>query len=297
METITLSSALAKLLLEKHGKPVVADHELVRYVYDLYKSKQYRGVPIGKLSADTPTSMVIDRNIGKIERLGLISRIESTVPAYQVVGYPEASSQQIVCSVVPDSYLAYLSAMEWHGITDRVPSRIHIVMCADFLVKKKWKQKAKEDYGPSVDDGRLIPKIGSLKNPIKGKRVVLHETKNFSGFREVSGSGGIKVASLGQTFLDMMRAPEFCGGFSHVLECYKQHAEKNLPIIIKAVDKTGRSIDKVRIGYVLEEVLGIKNRTIESWKAFVQRGGSRKLIAKNKYSNSYSAEWCISINE
>lgn len=82
----------------------------------------------------------------------------------------------------------------------------------------------------------------------------------------------------------------------HVQDVFKEYAAEHLPVIVKAVDKTGTGIDKARTGYLLEEVCGLTHRTIDNWKAGVQRGGSRKLVASNPYKNVYSEVWCISIN-
>ena len=94
----------------------------------------------------------------------------------------------------------------------------------------------------------------------------------------------------------MLREPDMCGGYAHVQDIFQEYAAEHLPVIVKTVDKTGTSIDKARTGYVLEEICSLSHRTIDSWKAGVQRGGSRKLVASNPYKNEYSEVWCISIN-
>jgi predicted transcriptional regulator of viral defense system len=109
-------------------------------------------------------------------------------------------------------------------------------------------------------------------------------------------SGGVRVASVGQTFLDMLREPQYCGGISHVLEVFEEQAEQYLAVILKTLEREGNSIDKVRAGYVLHERLGLSHPTIESWKAFAQRGSSRVLVAGEPYSNIYSEAWCLSLN-
>lgn len=46
----------------------------------------------------------------------------------------------------------------------------------------------------------------------------------------------------------MLQEPDYCGGFSHVLEVFTEYAGHYLPVILK-------SIDKVRAGYILQERL------------------------------------------
>jgi predicted transcriptional regulator of viral defense system len=108
----------------------------------------------------------------------------------------------------------------------------------------------------------------------------------------------MRVATIGRTFLDMIREPELCGGIYHVLEVYAEYAQRYLRLIVDVIDRHGSKIDKVRAGYILDERLELPhaNSTIESWRALVQRGGSRKLQANAPYSSRFSEKWCLSIN-
>ena len=82
----------------------------------------------------------------------------------------------------------------------------------------------------------------------------------------------------------------------HSLEVYEEHAHLWTEEIISAIDSCGINIVKSRAGCILEERLGITNARIESWKSFVERGGSRKLDPLKGYASIYSAEWMISLN-
>ena len=43
--------------------------------------------------------------------------------------------------------------------------------------------------------------------------------------------------------------------------------------------------------------LGIYDKRITDWKrGSISRGGSRKMISNDAYSDIYSEEWCISLN-
>ena len=106
----------------------------------------------------------------------------------------------------------------------------------------------------------------------------------------------MRVATIGRTFLDMLREPELCGGIYHVLEIYAAHAQRYLRLIIDVINRHGTKIDKVRAGYILDERLGLLHPIIDSWLEFAQRGGSRKLLANAPYRSRFSEKWCLSIN-
>jgi predicted transcriptional regulator of viral defense system len=105
-----------------------------------------------------------------------------------------------------------------------------------------------------------------------------------------------RVATIGRTFLDMLRAPDSCGGIYHVMDRYAAEAPRYLRLIVDEIDRHGTNIDKVRAGYVLAERLKLAHPAFDAWRAFAQRGGSRKLYAQAGYSPRFSETWCLSIN-
>lgn len=293
--TISLNEALKLILLEKHDKPIVNEYELVMYIYKLYQDKSYEGVTIGKISVNEPDHRVLARNIGDLEYKNIITQHLSQ-PIYFIRSKPKPTAQQYLCSINPFCYIAYLSAMEWHGITDRIPYTLHATTCSQSAYKSYQARKIKTDLRDVVNAGPLMtPRVKKVPS-FDGKKFEFHSSRSYQQPREISGSGGVRVSSLGDTFLDMLKKPDLCGGFDHVLDVYQEFAEENLPIIVRAIDKKGNNMDKARAGYILEEVCGLPHRTINSWKKNVQRGGSRKLIPENEYKDVYSETWCISIN-
>jgi flavin-binding protein dodecin len=82
----------------------------------------------------------------------------------------------------------------------------------------------------------------------------------------------------------------------HVLDVWDRAAEPWTNEIIEAVDGAESKIDKVRAGYILEERLEIDDARVRAWKAFAQRGGSRKLDPEAPYAPAFSETWMISLN-
>ncbi len=62
------------------------------------------------------------------------------------------------------------------------------------------------------------------------------------------------------------------------------------------LDLTPKALIKSRAGYILEERLGLHHPCVESWKAFGQRGGSRRLDPARDFAPVFSETWMISLN-
>jgi predicted transcriptional regulator of viral defense system len=167
---------------------------------------------------------------------------------------------------------------------------------------RKWSQFAqklmKKDLGEDFNIYRVnkLPRLQRIKFNKINKQVINRYSSVHSGaFKSIKGKS-LRVSTIGRTFLDMLRRSDLCGGIHHVIEIFKEFGPQYLGLIVDEIDRHGKQIDKVRAGYILEEVCGQKNKTIDGWIKFVQRGGSRKLDPTEEYSHIYSERWCLSIN-
>ena len=114
--------------------------------------------------------------------------------------------------------------------------------------------------------------------------VCMFESKPAGASINLRGTG-IRLATIGQTFLDMLQRPKLCGGMSHVLDIYAEHVPTWLGEIIASIGSTNSKLVKSRAGYILEERLGFHNKIVESCKDLEQRGGSRKLDSSNVFAS------------
>lgn len=206
--------------------------------------------------------------------------------------------EEAICTADPFAYLSHLTAMEFHGLTDRLPETIYVSSPPPNDWRAFAQNKKLSDLKELVTDYENSG-FPTLYKPrptrVLGKRINLHNSLHFGAFKNVP-STKLRYSTIGRTFFDMLSAPSLCGGLRHVLNVYAQHAKKFLPLIVTEIDRHGSPIDKVRAGYVLEEVCGLVDPKIDDWRAYVQRGGSRKLSAAGEYSPTYSEKWCLSIN-
>lgn len=277
------------------NRPVVIDYHLGKIIQTLYNEKSYKGQAI-RIEKSVPESRDYQRYLKSLLDTGILS-VSKSFPAkmvFNILGPNDNSPGEIICSVDPFAYISHFSAMEYYGLTDKMVKTLFY----STLTHQAWRHASNQKMAQEIDDQRnyQLPTLGFL-SPVKlGKTIVhCHRTKTAGGFQNISDSP-LRVAKIGRTFLDMLQNPGLCGGIYHVIEVFKDHAEQYFNLIYPAIDKHGKSIDKVRAGYILEEHCGIKNNEIDQWQKFAQRGGSRKLDATQSYSHIYSEKWSISIN-
>eukprot|EP01037_Dinobryon_pediforme_P017091 gene17091-17281_t len=195
---------------------------------------------------------------------------------FRISDLPDGSAEDITALVDPFCYISHLSAMQRYGLTNRLPETLSL------STPKAWNaardQKLTTDY-PEVVRGveYLAPLVQiSFPSEIRRRPVALHRTVRGPVTRKVQDSQA-RIASIGETFVQMLDQPELCGGIPHVLEVWEEHAAIFLRDIIDAVDRAPEAIVKVRAGYILEERLGQYDPRIDRWAQLAQRGGSRKL--------------------
>ena len=151
-----------------------------------------------------------------------------------------------------------------------------------------------EDFDRYAQVG-IAPLQRTSFTKLAGRAVHQFKSLHLGAFTHIKEQH-IRVATLGRTFFEMLREPAFCGGIAHVLSVFREHAPIISRLIIDEVEQHGNSIDKVRAGYVLEEVCKISDPKVDAWASFAQRGGSRKLDASAEYSPTFSEKWCLSLN-
>lgn len=291
MTTITLTKAMAEKI-ENINQPVITDYELGVILHKLYSTKTHRGCRISRIKKPKPDRTDLQKNIGRLKNI--LSSFKNMSSVYRIFGKKTDSEEEIICSINPFAYISHLSAMEYHGLTDKIP-RVLFYSAPD---AKSWREfafnKMIKDFDGSIN--RKLPKLSLIDIKKIGKKNLIKHNSIHSGSYINIKNTALRVSSIGRTFLDMIRKPDLCGGIYNILQAYENYSEQYLDIIIEEIDRHGKSIEKVRAGYILDERLSINNHRIEKWKVFAQRGGSRKLDPNNDYYPVYSESWCISIN-
>jgi hypothetical protein len=292
---VKISKAIS-LSLSRLEKPLITEYELGLLLVKLYKDKSFDGQELN-ISRDTPDSQSFRSIVSNLQSDSLLNTSRALPKGvYSLFGHSKWDAREGLCIVDPFCYLSHLSAMEYHGLTDRLPKTIFITSPGT----KDWKSaaslKMQKDLGGDLDN-YTIEGLPSLKQlSLSTFDVSRYAAKPQGNFKTVRGSP-LRVSNAGRTFLDMIRKPDLCGGIRHVLDVYEEHASRYLKLITNEVDAHGTMIEKARAGYILEERMGIKdNPAVNSWEESVQRGGSRKLDPQGEYRSIFSEKWCISVN-
>ena len=253
-----------------------------------------------KTSGPTPDSPDYARIIKQLQKTGIIQERKDfpRTTVFNILGKELGSSEDIACAIDPFAYISHLSAMVYHGLTDRIPQ----VLFISTPTRQKWHELARErkatDLGDDVEAHGLskLPVLLRMEFSKIGKRPVNRYASLHLGAFKLVKSKSLRVSTIGRTFLDMLRKPEFCGGIHHVLAVFEEFGERYIDLIADEIDRHGKKIDKVRAGYIMEEHCGLNSERFEPWLGAVQRGGSQKLDPSAEYRETYSERWCLSIN-
>ena len=281
-----------------HG--VVTRYELGTLVYQLYRTKKFQGQRI-RITKDAPQPQDLSNVIKQLLGQGILSpdRDFPSHRVFRILGKKVVPAEVIACVVDPFAFVSHLSAMDYHGLTDRLPRSLYL----SSPVEERWRDLATQRTQRDCEgfSGEYLmsgfPRLQRMamreisQRPIRRRGV----SDSLGAYRKVR-ERSFRVATIGRTFLDMIRDPALCGGIRHVLDVFEQHAQSYLRLIIDEVEQHGNAIDKVRAGYILDERCSVEHQGIERWKQYVQRGGSRKLDAQGDYSSEFSEEWALSIN-
>ena len=290
-----LSLSIAEL-----EQPVITFYQLGMIVFRIYQTKAFRGESIQSIKKETADYSALSLALSSLVDDGILEPFRGfpKKSVFSILGKTHESPAEVACTVDPFCYVSHLSAMEHHGLTNRMPSTLFISSPGRDAWRKYADERMHKDLGTDLSDYRMndLPELHKIKMNKIGRVVVnKHNSLHLGAYINVKGKN-LRVSSIGRTFLDMLRNPDLCGGIRHVLDVYEEHAEIYLKLIVDEIAHNGRPIDKVRAGYILDEKLGLQHPLISEWLSFVQRGGSRKLDASAEYIPEFSEKWCISIN-
>ena len=279
-------------MLEENGKPVLTPFGFFQIIQKMYQDHGGRRL---YLRRDVPTKDDYTRIISNLKKTAIVATDKDYGGrVIRVLAVSDLPAEDIVCLVDSTCHVSHLSAMQRWGLTDRRSRALMLTRPDRRTATQKIRDYMKEVLGE--DETTPFPlKIVNHPDRVRRRAIRVHESKAAGKWLRNRGSE-FRLSTIGQTFLDTLRRPDLCGGMSHVLDVWEEHAGTYLDEIVLAVDSYVSGLVKSRAGYILEERLGLRHRTIERWKRFGQRGSSRKLDPTKVYAPIFSKTWMISLN-
>ena len=288
--------AIEEMLLEANC-PVVTDYGIFRGGLQLTTARTWKGDALKYLPKewDLKRSRNLSRRL--TQRRTLVPDQDFRSGVWRIVQATRAgTAEEVACIADPFCYVSHLSAMQRYGLTDRSPDALHITRPSRSVWNAlKLEKLSRELPSVHVAEASEVLRQSGINATLRRRPITIHETKYPSRTTEVRGES-TRIAEIGQVFVDMLAEPDLCGGIHHALDVWDRNALEWLDQIIIAVSDEAASIVKVRAGYILDERLHVSDPRIEAWKAFAQRGGSRKLDPDAPYAPTFSEAWMISLN-
>lgn len=295
---LILADALALMLERNYTFPVITNYELALFIFQLLQTGEVDGRRLRIRPRIATRSDVYSARDGLLKR-GTFKQdrsLPSTV--HRIVDRTRSDPESVLSAVDPFGFVSHLSAMTFHGLSNRLPKVIFFTTLATSAWGPAAQEKMRKDLGDQLHiyKNQQLPLLQRVRmDRAQGIPVSYVRSASQGGCR-IAREGTLKVATLGRTFLDMLRRPELCGGMSHVLEVYESRGREHVALIINEFEQRGTPIDRVRAGYVLEERCGVTDQRLDAWVADAQRGGSRKLDPQSEYAPRFSERWQLSIN-
>ena len=289
---LTLAGSYLAQLLEENGKPVLSRFDFFRIIWRMYRESSGKRL---YLRGDKPGRGDYDRLKSILRKAGVIGTDRDYgARVIRVLSISDLPAEDIICLADPTCYISHLSAMQRWGLTDRSPEALVLTRPDRKTAAERLLAYRTEVVGDDEASSFPLPIVGHPAR-VRGRPVRICESRAAGAFLKNRGSD-VRLSTIGQTFLDMLQKPNLCGGMPHVLDAWEEHAETYLDDIVAAVDTATGGLVKSRAGYILEDRQGLHHRGIERWKAFGQRGGSRKLDPAKDFVPTFSETWMISLN-
>ena len=140
--------------------------------------------------------------------------------------FPMGDKFVVACQAYPDSFIAFGSAAEHHGLTLQVFPTVILA-------------------SPDKSGSRTI---GTTR-----VRLVKINARNYVGFEALNRGPEVKVATVERTVIDCINRPDLCGGISDLPEILKRARSKvNVERLLDCLATYGSKSLSKKVGYLLD---------------------------------------------
>lgn len=287
-----LSRHIEDRIIERDD-PIISNPWLYERIAEAYQTRA-----VAYLRGNFPTRAGFESTRNALRARKILARDIDYLGLLRVLPLSDGRPDEIACLADPFAYVAHASAMELYQLTDRRQTNLMLTTLTPRLARERLKDNFQSAMSAFPDEYLAgAPRVVAHAHPssVRGRPLDVAQTSALGATTPLRGTHA-RIATIGQTFLDTLTEPRRCGYMEHVLDVWAAHASKYLQEIINAVDQAPSAILKVRAGYILQERLGIADPRIDAWRAYAQRGGSRRLDPEAPYVERHSPKWMLSIN-
>ncbi len=200
----------------------------------------------------------------------------------EVPGVAPVHEFEIAMALVQPAAVSHWSAMHFHGLTQQVPRRVHVLTTAAVSVPRTRGRES-----TTGDDG--YPAGGAVFT------FAQVDPERFFGTEQVwIGDARVTVTDPERTLIDGLSKPQLCGDFAEVLNAFEVRlADLDLDRIIDyALRLDGATIK--RLGWVLDH-LGLTSPHLDRLLSFSVKG-YRTLDPTGERRGPCDGRWMIQVN-
>lgn len=295
----TINSAIKFWLFNEYPYVAISSLELFKQFYILFHTREYLEKKI-----TLPSNASLESRFSSFKKSLKAEGFENVKNHFILDKSKDILPASIICSIYPKTYISHLSAMRFYSITDRLPKVTQLVT----MTRSEWKKQSQidflkfnESYNLDADTALLYKKYSiPFPNPQKGKLLNFpcetYSKSQLSPYTQMPD--GTRIIAIGNLFIEMLENFTPCGGVDHVLDTYMEFGLIFKDEIFRSLPQYS-NVTQAKVGFIFEQLLGLKNNVFLSEIKYKQkeiRGGSRKFISFEAYSDIYSPEWNISLN-
>jgi len=313
-----IEKIIANWIKEEYELDVISRQQLFLQYLEYWFIDSFNGIPIDKprYFSNKNFYRLCDYLIDEKILIGFNHNTRGYT--YFIKKGSKPTSEMAVSAIYPLGYLSHMTAMNLYGIGNTQTSGIYFTCPArkDWknLCLKNLKQRFKNlNFSDTISNeyieiNGLILSTQSILDPYPHQNILEEagSTKtliliNRKSLVESEWWQNCHLQNIVDLYLDMLRAPHYCGGISYVLNIYQNALLKDNDLfqeIFNTLDKNGSIIDRARFGYIFDKILGIQTSGLQKWKLEQKdkRGSSRKLFSNFDFDSVFDEEWNLSIN-
>ena len=239
------------------------------------KNKTIFGIKdiVGELNCSYAYAKALANNLAKKRWVIILRRGVYLIVPLSAGAKPQYTEHEFVIAshIVSPYYIAYWSALSFHGLTEQTPFTVFVA------TTKRVKNR-------------------EILN-VRYRFVCLSESKFFGFVAAAIGPYRVNISDFEKTIADALDHPEHCGGIGEVAKCLWNAREKiSLDRIVSYAERMGNRAIVKRLGYLVESLsLSADERILSRMRKSLSAGMSL-LDPSMPMKGGYATRWKLMLN-